>query len=348
VSRLRPARPTRQPGTIRLGTALIALVGAAALAAAGCGGESVKAQSLPLDEKFDDCDAGFSMNDEVSTVECTGGRLRILVAKPEISALHYVPFRFDPSVTGLSVRSTVRLQKGRGYFGIGCDASTIGEGARGYLFVLQSDLDAAAILRLDETATLPWIAFRRLDVDPARPHRLEATCTPAANGATALRLAVDDRVVLEKVDEEGIGPFRTALAAVIAHAPGTEVRLDALSAARADARPLDVTPAANPAAYRYRIDAIGYDGRPIRKVSLGDEFLVVVSAPELPRDREVPFRLCVNHGARLACSDDRLDGGSETLSGWTVDPGEEVDGRLRLSVHVKGREVASTSAALGG
>ena len=80
-----------------LGVALVALVGAGALAAAGCG-RSVNVGSLPLAQTFDDCSDGFSMNDEVATVECTGGRLRILVSKPEVSPIHQVPFRFEPSI----------------------------------------------------------------------------------------------------------------------------------------------------------------------------------------------------------------------------------------------------------
>lgn len=330
-----------------LGVPLLALVSAGALAT-GCGGQSVNVQSLPLAETFDECAAGFSMNDEVSTVECTGGRLRILVSKPQISPIHYVPFRFEPSVPGLTVASSVRLEKGVGDFGIGCDASEPGEAGRGYLFVLQSQLAAAAVLRLDETGGLPWIAFKRIDADLGRPHRLEATCTPAANGATALRLSVDDRVVLDAVDEEGIGSFRTALAVALARAPGTEVRLENLSARSTAARPRAVTPAARPGRYRYRIDALGYDGRPLGTVSLGDEFLVAVSAPDLPLGQEVRFRLCVNHEARAVCTDERLDGGSDYLTGWTVDPGEQVDGQLRLSVRVDGREVAHTSALLNG
>jgi len=242
----------------------------------------------------------------------------------------------------------VRLEKGAGDFGIGCDASKPGAPGRGYLFVVQRHLGAAAIIRLDETGGLPWIAFRRLDADLGRPHRLEATCTPAADGATALRLSVDDRVVLDAVDEKGIRSFRTALAVAVARAPGTDVRLDNLSAKSATARPRAVTPAATPARYRYRIDALGYDGRPLGTVSLGDEFLVAVSAPDLPLEQEVRFRLCVNHEARPVCTDERLDGGSDYLTGWTVDPGEQVDGQLRLSVRVDGREVAHTSALLDG
>ena len=43
-----------------------------------------------------------------------------------------------------------------------------------------------------------------------------------------------------------------------------------------------------------------------------------------------------------------LDGGTDYATGWVVDAGEEIDGRLGLSVRVRGPEVASTSAVLGG
>ena len=66
----------------------------------------------------------------------------------------------------------------------------------------------------------------------------------------------------------------------------------------------------------------------------------------MPAGRVVPFKLCVDHAARAVCSPARLDGGTDYATGWQVDPGEESDGRLRLSVRVQGREVASTSAPL--
>ena len=338
-----------------LGVALVALVGAGALAAAGCG-RSVNVGSLPLAQTFDDCSDGFSMNDEVATVECTGGRLRILVSKPEVSPIHQVPFRFEPSIDGLTVTSGLRLVRGSGDVGIGCDASRPGEAGRGYLFVLHRALKSAGVLRLESipvgdgmaAVDMTWVGFRRMSGDLSGTHRLQAICTRAAGSATALRLKVDGRVVVDTVDREGIWPFRTAVAVVVAETPGTDVRFDDLRAEPTDVEPRKYLPDATPGAYRYRIDAMDYAGRPIRNVALGDDFLVVVSSPDAPVGREVRFRLCVNHGAKRVCSGAHLDGGTDYATGWEVDPGEEVDGRLRLSVSVEGREVASTSAALRG
>ena len=332
---------------------MLALVCAGALLAAGCG-STVKIGSLPLAETFDDCDAGFSMNDEIATVDCTDGQLRILVAKPELSPMHQVPFRFEPSVYGLTVTSGLRLADGSGDVGIGCDASGPGEAARGYLFVLHRALKAAGIYRLESLSLgdgrafvdTTWIGFRRLPGDPTGRHSLRASCTRAAGGSTALRMTVDGRVVIDTVDRAGIWPFRTAVAVVRAEEAGTDARFDdlhATSAARGQRTyPRDPTPEA----YRYRIDAMGYDGRPLGDLALDDHFVVVVSSPDAPPGREVPFKLCVHHGKRPVCSGAHLDGGTDYVTGWEVDPGEDVDGRLRLSVQVKGHEVASTSAPL--
>jgi hypothetical protein len=333
--------------------AMLATVGALALAAAGCGG-TVNVSELPLAETFDDCDAGFSMNDEIATVDCTDGQLRILVSKPELSPIHQVPFRFEPSVDGLAVTSAVRLADGAGDVGIGCDASGPGQAGRGYLFLLHRALGAAGVYRLESVPVgdgrafvdTTWVGFRRLPGDLAGKHALRVSCTRAAGSATALRMAVDGRVVIDTLDREGIWPFRTAVAVVIAQEAETDARFDDLRATRSPSGRQSVPRAKTPGAYRYRIEMMGYDGRPIRDTALGDDFVVVVSSPDVPAGRVVPFKLCVDHAARAVCSPARLDGGTDYATGWQVDPGEESDGRLRLSVRVQGREVASTSAPL--
>jgi hypothetical protein len=83
-------------------------------------------------------------------------------------------------------------------------------------------------------------------------------------------------------------------------------------------------------------------GKKVRRVALGDELYVVVSSPDLPLASEVRFELCVEHAAKLSCTRERLEGGSSYFTAWTVDPGEERDGRFRLSVRINSREVAST------
>jgi hypothetical protein len=155
--------------------------------------------------------------------------------------------------------------------------------------------------------------------------------------------------VVDTVDREGIRPFRSAVTFVVAEEPGTDARFDGLRATSVSSQPQRTyEPDATPAAYRYRIDVMHYDGRPVEKVALGDDFVVVVSSPNAPTGRRVPFKLCVNHGARPDCYGAHLDGGTDYATGWEVDPGEEVDGKLRLSVRVEGREVESWTAALRG
>ena len=194
-----------------------------------------------------------------------------------------------------------------------------------------------------------WVGFRRLDGDLSGRHALTATCRRAGGTATALRFELDGRVVVDTIDREGIWPFRSAVTFVVAEESGTDARFDGLRATSVSSQPQRTyEPDATPAAYRFRIDAMQYDGRPVEKVALGDEFVVVVSSPDAPTGHAVPFKLCVNHGARPVCYAAHLDGGTDYATGWEVDPGEEVDGTLRLSVRVKGREVAATSAALDG
>ncbi len=83
---------------------------AATVGLAGCG-SSINSEALPLDMLFDDC-GGFTMNDDVATVDCVEGRLRSS-SRPEVSPLHYVPFRFQPLVAGLSGRDRAPRGEGR-------------------------------------------------------------------------------------------------------------------------------------------------------------------------------------------------------------------------------------------
>lgn len=314
-----------------------------ALVAAGCGG-AVVVESLPLDQPFDDC-GGFTMNDDVSTIDCTDGQLRMVVSKPEVSATHYVPFRFQPEVPVLIVSTELRVEKGDGSFGIGCDSSEPGEPGRGYLFVVQPYLRGASIVRMGGAAGLEWLAFRHVAVDVRDSHRLRATCSGSAGG-TVLRLDVDGRRVLDIVDRKGIDSFGAAVTVVMAGAPTVDGRFEQLQAETSSFLTRSVEPAADPLAYRYEITMVDTEGDPVTTVSLGDELLVVVDAPDLPRDRSVRARLCVDRAAKRACWPANFDGGSSYVTGWSVDPGEEANGRFRLSVRVEGREVAATSASL--
>jgi hypothetical protein len=334
---------------------VVLLFAAAAVALGGCGG-TVNVGSLPIDQAFDDC-GGFTMNDEIAKIECPDGRLRVLVSKPDVSPVHLVPFRFEPAVPGLTVSTELRAQHGEGEFGIGCDASGPGEPGRGYLFLLQPSLRAASIFRMeggpvDEQGRFElgfdWIAIRQVPGDLAGGHQLRATCFQSPGGVTYLRLEVDGRRVLEADDRDGIGSFRSAVTAVQAYVAGTDVRFDGLRAERTGLQGRSVTRGENPLRYRYAIALMDCCGTPVTNVSLGDDLNVIVSSPDLPRDQEVRFQLCVVQAKGPVCTREHFDGGSSYLTGWTVDPGEGVKGRFRLSVRVKGREVAATSVAFHG
>ena len=216
---------------------VLALATALALLAAGCGG--VEVSELPLRQDFADCN-DFSSNDEVATVDCPDGELRVVVSQPERSPIHIVPFRFDPSEPGLAVEADVRLASGEGAFGIGCAVSEPGEPGRGYLFLmLHGDPDAegmATITRLDwteaEGQTLQGVRFKRNAVLAQKPHHVGGKCVNSADGSAQLSMSVDGRVVVEARDRKALGPLTAATPVVIAAARDSDVRFDNL---RADA-----------------------------------------------------------------------------------------------------------------
>ncbi len=96
-----------------------------------------------------------------------------------------------------------------------------------------------------------------------------------------------------------------------------------------------------PRHYRYRL-ALRSHGHPRRPVStrLGEEFTVVISSPDLPVNRAVRLRLCVNRSRGEACETYYLTGASPTGVFWEVDRGEGAGNVYRLSVRVRGDEVA--------
>jgi hypothetical protein len=210
-----------------------------ALVAAGCG--AVDVAQLPLQNDFSDCN-DFSSNDEVATVDCPEGELRILVSQPDRSPIHFAPFRFDPSESGLAVEADVRLASGKGAYGVGCAVSEAGEPGRGYLFLmLHGDPNAegmATITRLDwteaEGQTLQGVRFKRKAVLGQKPHHVRGQCVNAADGAAQLSMSIDGRVVVEARDRKALGPLTAAILVVIAAAPDSDVRFDDLSAASAD------------------------------------------------------------------------------------------------------------------
>jgi hypothetical protein len=205
--------------------------------AAGCGGGGgVEAAELPLRENFAECE-GFTMNDEVATIDCPEGELRVLVEQPDVSPSHFVPFRFDTKQQTLDASVRARGLKTVGAaWGIGCLASEPGEGGRGYLLIVDDDR-AAAILSLDvESQEGDRFAqrFSTLDTakdvigDPATPHKLAIRCFDSDSGSVSIRGSINGRDALFAEDRPGLSPFTAAASTVLASRPGTDVRFDDL------------------------------------------------------------------------------------------------------------------------
>ena len=206
-----------------------------ALVSTGCGGAgSVETNELPLNEDFSEC-GGFTMNDEVATIDCPEGELRVLVARPEISAVHVVPFRVESKQQTLAVTAEARAQKaGGGTWGIGCLASEPGEGGRGYLLVVGNQ-GAAALLRMDVQSEEGGRFAQRFtplseqeDVvhEASTRHMLQIRCAKADSGKVTIRGYVGGRSVLSAEDAPGIAPFTGAVSIVLAKQPGTDIRFD--------------------------------------------------------------------------------------------------------------------------
>lgn len=334
-----------------VGTAFLA-----AVIAPGCGGEKVAVDSLPLRQSFDECNA-FTMNDDVAKVTCGSGRMRIAVSRPEVSSIHFVPFRFGSGVSHLAVSTTLKSINGDGLVGVACDRSAAGEPLDGYAFFLETAPPSVLLYRVGHKSAdggryvpqFTLLGYRRLAVASGR-HRVAATCSHReASKRAVLRMTVDGQPALDVVEADGIGSYRAAAAVVAASVPQTAAEFEQLAADRTDGLTRTLKAAANPLDHRYAIaTTFSSNGQPVSSVALGDKLFVVVSVDDLARDEEVPFQLCVGEGTRRVCTDERLDGGSSFPIFWTVDPGEGANGRFKLSVRVRGREVASKQVAFSG
>ena len=92
-------RRAGRPGFISFTATVLAVA-----LAAGCGGGGglEPPRDLSLREDFSEC-SGFTMNDEVATVDCPEGELRVLVEQPQASPSHFVPFRAETTQRSLDV-----------------------------------------------------------------------------------------------------------------------------------------------------------------------------------------------------------------------------------------------------
>ena len=224
-----------------VGAFVVAMVAALA---AGCVG-TVEVAELPLQHDFEECN-DFTMNDEVATVDCPKGELRILVSLPGRSPVHFVPLRFDPSAESLVVSADVRAPTPGLGWGVGCLASGLGKPGRGYALLLGAAGDAG-ILRMDfpgegapqegRHAQVLEIIAEREDVpvlEPSRGHRLRLRCTEQPGGTVRLRASVDGGAPISVTDENGIAPFTAAFPFVMTDRPDTDVRFDNLAAGHTD------------------------------------------------------------------------------------------------------------------
>jgi hypothetical protein len=218
--------------------AVLAVLGASVavglgLLVSGCGG-GVEVSELPFTEDFADC-GGFSNNDDVSTVDCEDGELRVLVSQPDKSPVQWVPIRFDARPRALSVSAVAHAPSPGDAWGIGCMESDPYGQPRGYaLFVTYSG--RAGILRLEGKPT-------RLEILPLKltpqgvsfiakapdEHTLSIRCVEKPAGTVRVQGAFDGGEPLTAVDKEGLAPFSAAFVLVSPDGPETDVRFDDVS-----------------------------------------------------------------------------------------------------------------------
>lgn len=212
----------------------------AAVAVSTACGSSVASSSLPLEQDFADC-GGFGMNDEIATVDCPEGELRIVVSMPAVSPMHFVPLRFDERPRTLRVTGAARATSGGAAWGLGCLASEPGEASRGYVLVMDEE-GSLAIIRIEgsgagggrqATELGALVGRRRAIRRPTARHSLELTCATNASGRAALEGSVDGRRWLATSDRSGFATYTAALPFVVAGRPGTEVRFDDVTASAA-------------------------------------------------------------------------------------------------------------------
>jgi hypothetical protein len=223
----------------RLARALSAIPIAAVglLLFAGCGGDEINVSELPLRQDFADC-SGFTMNDDVSTVDCPDEELRILVSQPEASPVHFAPFRFDDRPEVLTVSASARVAKGGDIWGVGCLASEPGQPGRGYAAVL-SENGGAGIMRIapgpgggvdgrvpQQLEIIAESPSGRTIQKPAEEHELRIRCAAAPAGAVRVRASIDGGKSITARDRKGIGPYTAAFAIVLTDKPQTDVRFD--------------------------------------------------------------------------------------------------------------------------
>jgi hypothetical protein len=164
----------------------------------------------------------------------------------------------------------------------------------------EHELIKHATLRSSDSTTSPYAYFDSSDIDWL------TTGPRLPIGRYACRFLVNGRTVRDRTFTVGRVPFATA-----------------------------------PLHYRYRL-ALKTRGRPRRPgpTRLGEEFKVVISSRDLLANRAVRLQLCVNRTRGEACDTYYLTGTKPTGVYWEVGRGEGTGSLYRLSVRLRGREVA--------
>jgi hypothetical protein len=164
----------------------------------------------------------------------------------------------------------------------------------------ENDLVKHANLRSSDSTTSPYAYFDSSDVDWV------ATGPRLPIGHYRCRFQVNGRTVRDRTFTVGRVPFATA-----------------------------------PLHYRYRL-ALTKHGHPRRPgpTRRGQQCALVISSRDLPANRAVRVQLCVNRARGEACNTYHLTGAKPTAISWEVDRGEGAGNLYRLSVRVRGREVA--------
>ena len=226
--------------------AVAALCSGFALLTVGCEGE-VRRSGLPIQDDFSgDCDWSDDEDENVS-LGCTGGEYRVLFKSTEKMIEHLIPRRSEEAVNAVSVEADATLrafpdasENDYEFHGVGCWVSPARAPGQGYLFLVNPEKEALAIIKMDETAPAEQ-GFLKVLLDE------ESEAVPSIGEKIRVRgecRATEDRVNLtmflegEQVgsatDAPGFRGFAAFGFLVLATQPGTDIRYDNFTAEELD------------------------------------------------------------------------------------------------------------------
>jgi hypothetical protein len=219
-------------------TALIA--GLALLNA--CSGQTVARSDLPISDDFSgSCDGWSDDNDQHITLGCEEGTYNALFKRTDERIHHFVPRRIEEPAAFVSVESDATLHALPGAadeafeaHGVGCWSSGFGAPTQGYSFLVSPSAGAIAIVRHDETdeSLREQFYFRALldeESEAVAPigetNRVEGRCQAGDDG-TELTMYLDGKLVGQRRDPNGFGPFEAFGYVVMSTQVGTDIRFD--------------------------------------------------------------------------------------------------------------------------